>query len=67
MYHVKSLGDFFADQFPQKMIRANVIPAILPTSEFPNPVFSGLSLPKDFNRFTYKLAGLGLAMMNPNH
>jgi sterol 3beta-glucosyltransferase len=64
LYHVKSLADFFADQFPDKMIRANVIPAIRPTSEFPNPVFSGLSLPKFLNRFTYKLADAGLAMMN---
>jgi len=64
LYHVKSLADYFADQFPGKMIRANVIPAIRPTSEFPNPVFSGLSLPKFLNRFTYKLADLGLAMMN---
>lgn len=65
LYHVKTLGDYFADQFPQKMIRANVIPAVLPTSAFPNPVFSGLSLPKFLNRFTYQLADLGLAMMNP--
>ena len=64
LYHVKSLGDFFADQFPEKMIRANVIPAIEPTSEFPNPVFSALPLPSFLNRFTYKLADLGLAMMN---
>jgi sterol 3beta-glucosyltransferase len=64
LYHVKSLADYFADQFPGKMIRANVIPAIRPTSEFPNPVFSGLSLPRFLNRFTYKLADLGLAMMN---
>lgn len=63
LYHVKSLADFFADQFPQKMIRANVIPAIQPTSEFPNPVFSGLSLPGIFNKLTYRLADLGLAMM----
>src|SRR5688572_12811210 len=64
LYHVKSLGDFFADQFPEKMIRANVVPAIQSTSEFPNPVFSALPLPKFLNRFTYKLADLGLAMMN---
>lgn len=64
LYHVKSLADFFADQFPKRMIRANVIPAIRPTSEFPNPVFSGLALPGFLNRFTYKLADLGLAMMN---
>ena len=65
LYHVKSLGDFFADQFPEKMIRANVVPAVRPTSAFPNPVFSGLSLPNFLNRFTYKIADLGLAMMKP--
>lgn len=63
LYHVKALGDFFADQFPEKMIRANVIPAIQPTAEFPNPVFSGFSLPRFLNRFTYKLADLGMTMM----
>jgi sterol 3beta-glucosyltransferase len=64
LYHVKSLADFFADQFPEKMMRANIIPAIQPTDEFPNPVFSALPLPKVLNRLTYKLADLGLAMMN---
>lgn len=65
LYHVKSMADYFADQFPGKMIRANVVPAILPTSAFPNPVFSALSIPGFLNRFTYKLADFGLAMMNP--
>jgi sterol 3beta-glucosyltransferase len=64
LYHVKSLGDYFADQFPKKMIKANVVPAIRTTSEFPNTVFSGLSLPGFLNRFTYRLADLGLSMMN---
>ena len=64
LYHVKSLGDYFADQFPQKMIRANVVPAIRATKEFPNPVFSALPLPAFLNRFTYWLSDLGLAMMN---
>ena len=64
LYHAKSLGDFFADQFPEKMMRANVVPALEPTSEFPNPVFSALPLPRFLNRFTYKLADLGLSMMN---
>jgi sterol 3beta-glucosyltransferase len=64
LYHVKSLADYFADQFPEKMIRANVIPVVQPTLEFPNPVFSGLSLPDFLNRFTYKLSDMGLAMMN---
>lgn len=64
LYHVKSLADYFADQFPEKMIRANVVPAVHRTSRFPNPVFSGLALPAFLNRFTYKLSDLGLAMMN---
>jgi sterol 3beta-glucosyltransferase len=64
LYHVKSLADYFADQMPGKMIKANVVPAIEPTSAFPNPVFSAFGLPHFLNRFTYKLADLGLAMMN---
>jgi sterol 3beta-glucosyltransferase len=63
LYHVKSLGDYFADRFPGKMMRANVIP-IQTTNEFPNPVFSALPFPKVLNRLTYKLADLGLVMMN---
>ncbi len=27
-FHVKTMGDYFADQFPEKMIKANVVPAI---------------------------------------
>ena len=64
LYHVKSLGDFYADQFPHKMVRANVVPALEPTSEFPNPVFSSFGLPKSLNKLTYKLADLGMSMMN---
>jgi len=64
LFHVKALGDYYADEFPEKMIRANVIPAVQATGEFPNPVFSALSLPAFMNRFTYKLADMGLAMMN---
>lgn len=62
LYHVKTLADNFADQFPEKMIRANVIPALEPTSEFINPVFSALHIPKALNRFSYNLTRLGLAM-----
>ncbi len=62
LYHVKTLADNFADQFPEKMIRANVIPALEPTSEFINPVFSALPVPKALNRFSYVLTKLGLAM-----
>ena len=64
LYHAKALGDFFADQFPEKMMRANVVPAIQQTSEFPNPVFSAIPLPKILNKLTYRLADMGMAMMN---
>lgn len=40
IFHVKTMADYFADQFPEKMIKANVIPAIEYTKEFINPVFS---------------------------
>jgi sterol 3beta-glucosyltransferase len=63
LYHVKTLADYFADQFPEKMIRANVIPAFQPTKEFANPVFSSLPLPEFLNKFTYSLTDLGLKMM----
>jgi sterol 3beta-glucosyltransferase len=64
LYHVKALGDYYAEKFPEKMIRANVVPAVEPTAEFPNPVFSGLSVPAFFNRFTYTMADAGLRMMH---
>lgn len=64
LFHVKTIADHFADQFPEKMIRANVIPAFQPTREFVNPVFSGLSLPDLLNKFTYKLSELGISLMN---
>ena len=64
LFHVKTLANIFADQFPEKMIRADVIPALQPTSAFINPVFSGLGLPRVFNKLSYKLTALGLKMMN---
>ena len=63
IFHVKTMADYFADQFPEKMIRANVIPAIEFTREFINPVFSAFSLPSFFNGLSYKLSDLGLRMM----
>lgn len=62
LYHIKTLADHFADQFPEKMIRANVIPAFEPTKEFINPVFSALPLPAFLNKYSYKLTELGLRM-----
>jgi len=62
LFHIKTLADYFADAFPGKMIRTDVIPAGESTSAFPNPVFSALGLPSSFNRFTYKLTEWGIKM-----
>ncbi len=62
LFHVKTMADNFADQFPDKLIEANVIPAIQPTRAFSNPVFSFLSLPTFMNKFTYKITEWGLKM-----
>jgi len=62
LFHIKTMADCFADQFPEKMIKADVVPASQPTKAFPNPVFSALPLPAFLNRFTYRLTGLGLRM-----
>lgn len=62
LFHIKTMADHFADQFPEKMIQADVVPAGQPTAEFPNPVFSALHLPGLFNRLTYKITEWGLKM-----
>ena len=63
VYHVKTMADSFADQFPDKMIRAMVVPAVQPTSEFPNPALSGFPIPRFLNRISYKVNDLGIAML----
>src|SRR5690606_25197391 len=66
IYHVKTLADAFADQFPDKMIRASVLPVVEPTSEFANPAFSGLSLPGFLDKLTYKFANISIKLLaNP--
>lgn len=62
LFHIKTMADNFADQFPERMIKADVIPASQPTVAFANPVFSALPLPVFMNRFTYKLTEWGLKM-----
>lgn len=62
LFHIKTMADNIADQFPEKMIKADVIPASQPTSEFPNPVFSFLPLPKFLNKLTFKITEWGLKM-----
>lgn len=64
LYHVKTLADSFADQFPDKMIRANVLPIVEPTSEFANPAFSGLWIPSFLNKLTYKFANLSIKLLS---
>ena len=63
VYHVKTMADSFADQFPEKMIRAMVVPAVQPTREFANPAFSGLPIPSFLNKWSYKLTDLGISML----
>ena len=64
LFHVKAMADYFVEHMPGKLIRANVVPAIEPTREFINPVFSTFHLPPFINRLSYKLSDLGLKMMS---
>lgn len=64
LYHVKTLADSFADQFPAKMIRTSVLPIVEPTAEFANPAFSGLSVPKFLNRLTYTFSNLSIKLLS---
>lgn len=64
LYHVKTLADSFADQFPGKMIRASVLPIVEPTIEFANPSFSGLPVPNFLNRMSYNLANLSIKLLS---
>lgn len=64
LYHIKTLADSFADQFPHKMIRANVLPIVEPTSEFANPSFSGIFIPKFLYRLTYTLSLLSIKLLS---
>jgi sterol 3beta-glucosyltransferase len=62
LFHVKTMAHQFADQFPGKMIRANVVPAIEPTKEFINPVMSAVPLPSFMHKMTYWISEAGLNM-----
>lgn len=64
VYHVKTLADSFADQFPEKMIRASVLPIVEPTSAFANPAFSGIPLPKLFNRLSYAFSSMSIKLLS---
>lgn len=64
LYHVKTLADSFADQFPHKMIRTNVLPVVEPTNEFANPAFSGFPIPSFLNKLTYKFSNLSVKLLS---
>jgi len=64
LYHVKTLADSFADQFPEKMIRASVLPIVEPTNEFANPSFSGLPIPKFLYKLSYTLANQSIKLLS---
>lgn len=64
LYHVKTLADSFADQFPEKMIRASVLPIVEPTVEFANPSFSGLRLPKFLNTLSYTFSNFSIKLLS---
>jgi sterol 3beta-glucosyltransferase len=64
VYHVKTLADVFADQFPERMIRAMPVPAVQPTAAFANPAFSGFPIPKLLNTWSYKLTQWSLKMLS---
>jgi sterol 3beta-glucosyltransferase len=64
LYHVKTLADCFADQFPQKMIRTSVLPIVEPTRAFANPALSGLPIPRFLNRMSFKLANQSLKLLS---
>ena len=64
LYHVKTLADCFADQFPHKMIRASVLPIVEATAEFANPALSGLPLPRFLNRLTYTFSNLSTRLLS---
>lgn len=64
LYHVKSLADSFADQFPEKMIRASVLPIVEPTTAFANPSFSGLPIPRILNKLSYTLSNRSIHLLS---
>jgi sterol 3beta-glucosyltransferase len=64
LYHVKTLADCFADQFPQKMMRTSVLPIVEPTSAFANPALSGLPIPRFLNRISFVLANQSMKLLS---
>lgn len=64
LYHIKTLADSFADQFPAKMVRASLLPIVEPTKEFANPSFSGFPIPKFLFKLTYRLSNFSIRLLS---
>lgn len=58
IYRPKTLADVFSDQFPDKVIKALVVPGTYPTKEFVNPAFSGFPVPAFLNKWSFGLNNL---------
>ncbi len=54
IYHPKTLMDSIGYQWPEKLIKGYVVPAFTTTSQFSNPLVSGLPIPKFLNKLSYK-------------
>lgn len=62
-YHTKTLCDYFSSAFPGKMVRAMLVPGVVPTRFFANPVLSGFSCLNSFPRLTYFIQNIGLFLL----
>ena len=58
IYRTKTLADVFLNQLDCQSIRAAVVPAMEETTEFLNPIMSGLKIPSFLNRWSYKFNNL---------
>jgi sterol 3beta-glucosyltransferase len=58
IYNDKSMIDCFKDKFPNKMMKAMLVPSYQPTNEFPNPMLSGFNIPPLLNKTSYKFSKL---------
>ena len=55
VYHPKCLIDTFGVLFPEKLIKAYVVPVFTPTKEFPSPVFSGFPISAFLNKLSFRM------------
>lgn len=62
LFHSKTMADNFADQFPDRMIKTDVIPSVEPTSAFSNPILSWPPVPRFLNKYSYKINEWSLKM-----